>query len=205
MPMPMSAKLRKADANRLEHYSERMKDESLSPEQRREARKKRAVLMLSLRRAGWRLTSIAAAAGITLSVAREQIIVIPATTKSVEVYNPKGERVLPEPQPSEFDYGDMTPKEVERLQTLAPLATRFNFTHGDNTPEFRATNLLDLTLAFLYDRGRRPTDMARAIASSNSLVRSRIRRAKGDQVEVKGAYVIPEAIREDAERMMAEI
>lgn len=203
--MPKSPDLRKADANRLAHYTVRKNDTTLTPDQRREARKKRGALMLSLRRAGWPLPPIAAAASITLSVAREQIVVLPPTVKSVEVYNKIGERVLPEPLESEFVYGDMTESEVSRLQSIAPLANQFNFSHGENTPQYKASHMLDVTLAFLYDRERRPTDMARAIGSSNSLVRSRIRRAKDNKLTTKGVYQIPEVIRKEADQMMATI
>jgi uncharacterized protein YnzC (UPF0291/DUF896 family) len=206
MSMPKSPNLFGSDIKRLKHYTARAKAEELTPELRREARKKRAALMLSLRRAGWRLPPIAEAVGVTLSVAREQIVVLPATIESVEVTNPKGEKVTPDPLPEEFQYGDLTEDEVRELQYIAPVANANKFNLKEESVQRKSSALLDFALAYLYDKKRRPTDMARAISSSNSLVRARIRRAKGGMdINVKGHYAIPDSIKDDVERLMSRI
>lgn len=179
MAMKKSADLSKRDANKLAKLTDRSKDATLTPDQKRKAREDRNVLMLSLRRAGWPLPPIARAAGnITISVAREQIVVMPMDTPSVEVTSPDGERVTPAPLPEEEGFGTLTDSEVEQLQALAPAAHNFNFAKGPETEENQASHQLDLLVAQFYENDRLPTDMAKAIRTSNSRIRQRIKRGR---------------------------
>lgn len=180
MAMPKSTDLHKRDASKLQRLTEQMKDSSdkSSPAKRRKAREERAQLMLSLHRAKWPLSSIARAAKVTLSVIREQIVVLPAELESVEVTAPNGDRVTPEPLPEEFEYGTIPPEKVAKLKELAPVARNHNFAQDVDSPEAVASAELDMLIHDLYEANHKPTDMARAIGSSNSLVRSRRRRAE---------------------------
>jgi len=206
MAMPKSPSLFKGDANHLRHYSARAKDPSLTIKQRRNARKARNVLMLSLRRAGWTLPSIAEGAQVLLTVAREQIVVLPSSTKSVEVTAPSGDKVTPDPLKEEFSFSGMTDVEIRTLQALAPVANQYNFSYTEESPAYQASFLLDGLLAYLYDvKKRKPISMAKAIASSNSLVRQRIYRAKGKDTPRTYPYGVPDFLLKGFEQYIAEI
>ena len=207
--MPKSPPLPAAEVKRLTHYSARMKDMTLTRAKREQARKDRLSVMVSLRLAGWNLPPIAEAIGVSLSVAREQIETNMYSVDIVPVINPKGERVTPERPAQDNEYGSLHPEEVRVLQFLQPQAAKLNFSHDETRPTRRASAALDVALAYLYFAKRRETiDMARAIESSNSLVRQRIRRAIGGRPFKEATVndlVIPEFAREDIERVLADL
>lgn len=208
MSMPKSAPLPEAEVRRLKKLALRMNDESLTPQQRKQARQQRAERILSLFRAGWRMPAIAEPLGVKLSTVREQIASLPISTKSVEVISPSGEKVVPPPHPKETSKNTLTEEETKVIMFLYPYASKRNFTHTEDDFERQASDMLDSVLAFLYDKGRNPADMARVVGTSNSLVRQRIRRAKGGLAPSKAqkwVYETPEYVKDRVEEYIEQL
>lgn len=199
MTRPKSPDLFRSDASRLERLTEKMRDPNLSPAQKAEVREKRAQLMLSLNRAGYSFATIGRHCDMLLTVVREQIMVQPRSVKSVAVRAPKtGERVVPEPLPRESDYGTLSQEQVYRLKDLTLAASKLRGTHARDAHERISSELLDVALAWLVDEGHLPTDIARALNISHSLVRLRSRRGK----RADGSYAIPKGWEDKAQELL---